>query len=193
VPLNFRELREWPPEIADRAGSTREAAANHTNSADFYRSLAKASTWEGDGGDNVKTPETAPKSVDGNSKDTEDQIAGRDGGIAHRRDALEDAFNHPVRDSERLVDNQGRVSYRYTGENATAVVNEQGKSSPVGANDKGPLVGASRLSHQSPLRGSSMRNAPSIATFQRSDAAGRSECTGSALAERLALTRLGPG
>lgn len=51
MPLNLKELREWPPEIADLAGSTREAAANHTNSADFYRSLAKASTWEGDGGD----------------------------------------------------------------------------------------------------------------------------------------------
>ena len=51
MPLNLRELREWPPEIADLAGSTRQAAANHTNSADFYRSLAKASTWEGDGGD----------------------------------------------------------------------------------------------------------------------------------------------
>ena len=51
MPLNLRELREWPPEIADLAGSTREVATNHTNSADFYRSLAKASTWEGDGGD----------------------------------------------------------------------------------------------------------------------------------------------
>ncbi|WP_006244506.1 TNT domain-containing protein [Mycolicibacterium tusciae] len=49
--LNLRELREWPPEIADLAGSTREAAANHANSADFYRSLAATSRWEGDGGD----------------------------------------------------------------------------------------------------------------------------------------------
>ncbi len=49
--LNLRELREWPPEIADLAGATRAAAANHTSSADFYRSLATASTWEGDGGD----------------------------------------------------------------------------------------------------------------------------------------------
>jgi len=55
VPLNLRELREWPPEIADLAGSTRKAAANHTNSADFYRSLAKASTWEGDGGVTLRT------------------------------------------------------------------------------------------------------------------------------------------
>ncbi|HKP39623.1 hypothetical protein [Mycobacterium sp.] len=51
MPLNLKELREWPPEIADLAGATRSAATNHTNSADFYRSLAKASIWEGDGGD----------------------------------------------------------------------------------------------------------------------------------------------
>lgn len=51
MPLSLKELREWPPEIADLAGSTRQAAMNHTNSADFYRSLATASTWEGDGGD----------------------------------------------------------------------------------------------------------------------------------------------
>ncbi len=48
--MTLRELREWVPEIADLAGSTRDAAANHTSSADFYRSLASASTWEGDGG-----------------------------------------------------------------------------------------------------------------------------------------------
>lgn len=52
--LNLRELREWPPEVADLAASTRGAAANHTNSADFYRSLATASTWEGDGGDSAR-------------------------------------------------------------------------------------------------------------------------------------------
>ncbi len=51
MPPNLQELREWPPEIADLAGATRDAAANHTDSADFYRSLATASTWEGDGGD----------------------------------------------------------------------------------------------------------------------------------------------
>jgi class 3 adenylate cyclase len=54
LPLNLRELREWPPEIADLAKSAREAAVNHTNSADFYRSLITVSTWEGDGGDAAK-------------------------------------------------------------------------------------------------------------------------------------------
>lgn len=79
------------------------------------------------GAPNVKIPETAPKSITGYTKHAEDQIAGRDGGIGVRRDALEDAFNRPVRDVDRVVDSQGRVSYRYTGENATVVLNEQGK------------------------------------------------------------------
>ena len=74
-------------------------------------------------GPGVKIPETAPKSITGYTKHAEDRIAGRDGGIGVRRDALEDAFNHPVRDVKRLVDDQGRVSYQYTGENATVVVN----------------------------------------------------------------------
>ena len=52
--LNLKELKEWPPEIVDLAGSARSAAANHTNSADFYRSLIKVSTWEGQGGDAAK-------------------------------------------------------------------------------------------------------------------------------------------
>jgi hypothetical protein len=46
---------------------------------------------------NVKIPDTAPTSINGYTKHAEDQIAGRDGGIGVRRDALEDAFNHPVR------------------------------------------------------------------------------------------------
>lgn len=49
--MNLRELREWPTEIDDLTTATREAATNHTNSADFYRALAKTSTWEGEGGD----------------------------------------------------------------------------------------------------------------------------------------------
>ena len=57
----------------------------------------------------------------------EDQIAGRDGGIGVRREALENAFENPTRDVERLVDGQDRVSYRYIGEDASVVVNEQGK------------------------------------------------------------------
>ncbi|KUI34680.1 hypothetical protein AU195_09150 [Mycobacterium sp. IS-1496] len=47
--LNLKELKEWSPEIADLAQSARDAAANHTDSADFYRSLVTVSTWEGEG------------------------------------------------------------------------------------------------------------------------------------------------
>ncbi|WP_193044302.1 hypothetical protein [Mycolicibacterium baixiangningiae] len=70
------------------------------------------------------------------------QIAGRDGGIGVRREALEDAFSNPVRDVERLVDNQGRVSYRYTGDDATVVVNEQGKVITGWANNSAGTGGA---------------------------------------------------
>jgi hypothetical protein len=72
-------------------------------------------------------PPGAPKNINGYTKHAEEQIAGRDGGVGVRRDALEDAFNNPVQNVERLVDQQGRVSYRYTGEDATVVVNEQGR------------------------------------------------------------------
>ncbi|MGV0646328.1 glycohydrolase toxin TNT-related protein [Mycolicibacterium sp. XJ2546] len=47
--LNLEELKQWPPEIADLARAARDAAANHTGSADFYRSLIRVSTWEGRG------------------------------------------------------------------------------------------------------------------------------------------------
>lgn len=75
----------------------------------------------------VKIPDTAPRAINGYTKHAEDQIAGRDGGIGVNRQALENAFNNPVRDVERLVDGQGRISYKYFGEEATVVVNEQGR------------------------------------------------------------------
>ncbi|BCI51612.1 hypothetical protein NIIDNTM18_08900 [Mycolicibacterium litorale] len=53
--LNLKELKEWPPEIADLAQSARDAAANHTDSADFYRSLITVSTWEGQGAEAAKS------------------------------------------------------------------------------------------------------------------------------------------
>lgn len=52
--LSLQELLDWPPEIRDLASATRDAAANHTNSADFYRSLSKFSVWDGDGADAAK-------------------------------------------------------------------------------------------------------------------------------------------
>jgi hypothetical protein len=54
VSLTLAELKQWVPEIADLARSTRESSTSHTTSADFYRSLANATTWEGDGGDAAK-------------------------------------------------------------------------------------------------------------------------------------------
>lgn len=90
----------------------------------------------------VKIPDTAPKNVTGYTKHAEDQIAGRDGGIGVRRDSLEDAFSHPVRDVERLTDAQGRVSYRYTGQDATVVVNEQGRVITGWANNSSGTGGA---------------------------------------------------
>lgn len=47
--LNLQQLKDWPPEIADLAQSARDAATNHTEAADFYRSLMTVSTWEGRG------------------------------------------------------------------------------------------------------------------------------------------------
>lgn len=90
----------------------------------------------------VSIPDGAPKNISGYTKHAEDQIAGRDGGVGVRRDALEDAFSNPVQDVERLVDAQGRVSYRYTGDDATVVVNEQGKVITGWANNRSGTGGA---------------------------------------------------
>jgi hypothetical protein len=51
VALTLHELLNWVPEIAELAKQTRTVAANHANSSDFLKDLAKASTWEGRGGD----------------------------------------------------------------------------------------------------------------------------------------------
>jgi hypothetical protein len=72
-------------------------------------------------------PEGAPKAITGYTKHAEDQIAGRDRGIGVSREALEDAFQSPVRDVGKIVDEQGRVSYLYTGENATVAINPDGR------------------------------------------------------------------
>lgn len=67
--MTLRELREWVPEIADLAGSTRDAAANHTASADLYRSLASASTWQGDGGNAARAAMAASATDHGDTAD----------------------------------------------------------------------------------------------------------------------------
>lgn len=68
--MTLMELREWVPEIADLAGSTRDAAANHTASADFYRVLASASTWEGDGGSAARAAMVASAADHSDTADT---------------------------------------------------------------------------------------------------------------------------
>ncbi|WP_197373236.1 glycohydrolase toxin TNT-related protein [Mycolicibacterium baixiangningiae] len=60
--LNLQQLKEWPPEIADLAQSARDAATNHTDSADFYRSVLTVSTWEGQGAQAARSAMTATAS-----------------------------------------------------------------------------------------------------------------------------------
>lgn len=88
-------------------------------------------------------PPGAPRNITGYTKHAEEQIAGRDGGVGVRREALEDAFANPTQSVERLVDQQGRVSYRYTGEDATVVVNEQGRVVTGWANNSSGTGGTS--------------------------------------------------
>jgi hypothetical protein len=90
---------------------------------------------------NVRIPDTAPKSITGYTKHGEDQIAGRDGGLGVRRESLTDAFDNPLSDVERLVDDTGRVSYKYIGEDATVVVNEQGRVITGWANNSKGIPG----------------------------------------------------
>lgn len=54
MPLNLSDLKAWAPEIADLTESAHQAAANHTDSAEFYRSLITVSAWEGRGADAAK-------------------------------------------------------------------------------------------------------------------------------------------
>ncbi len=75
----------------------------------------------------IAIPNGAPRAINGYTRHAEEQIAGRDGGVGVSREALEDAFRNPIRDVEKRVDSQGRVSYRYTGENAVVAVNPKGE------------------------------------------------------------------
>ena len=40
--MTLQDLLDWPPEIGELAGATRDAAANHFTSAEFYRALTTA-------------------------------------------------------------------------------------------------------------------------------------------------------
>ncbi|UEA50378.1 alpha/beta hydrolase family protein [Mycobacteroides abscessus] len=100
--LNLRELRQLPSEVEALEQSTRAMAANHTNSADFYRELNKLSTWKGQGGDAAKagmevtardhetTAETLNKAAgDMNKAHTESETVAKQVG-----DLLRDAAAH---------------------------------------------------------------------------------------------------
>lgn len=81
--LNLEELKAWPPEIADLAQATRDAAANHTGSADFYRSLIRVSSWEGRGAQAALSAMEASAGSQGNAGLSMIRRAGHgyDGGI----------------------------------------------------------------------------------------------------------------
>ncbi len=72
-------------------------------------------------------PDGAPKTFSGYTRHAEEQIVGRDGGLGVRREALENAFQHPVHGVDRVVDAHGRLSYRYHGDDATVVMNSKGE------------------------------------------------------------------
>jgi hypothetical protein len=93
--LNLKELKEWPPEIADLAQSARDAAANHTDSAEFYRSLITMSAWEGRGAE-------AAKSAMGTTASDHDAVADSLGTAASRMELVR-------QDAEDLADTIRRI------------------------------------------------------------------------------------
>jgi hypothetical protein len=52
-------------------------------------------------------------------------VLGRDGGVGVCDSALNDAVDHPL-SVVKKVDSQGRIGYRYMGQNATVVLNPDG-------------------------------------------------------------------
>lgn len=67
----------------------------------------------------------APTNIMGYSDHALDQIAGRDGGIGVSQQALEDAFSNP--NTIEYAPSKYGPTFRYAGNNATVVVNPQGK------------------------------------------------------------------
>jgi hypothetical protein len=70
------------------------------------------------------TGATAPTNISNWSDHILDQIAGRDGGLGVSQNAIEDAFNSPNA-IEYSLSRYG-PTFRFTGSNATIVVNPQG-------------------------------------------------------------------
>ncbi|MGB8404694.1 MAG: hypothetical protein WCE30_11600 [Mycobacterium sp.] len=76
--LTLKELLMWPPEIADLAKATRGMADAHSNSADFYRSVATLSTWQGQAAD---TAMSSILLIAGRHDVTADQLKGAAGAM----------------------------------------------------------------------------------------------------------------
>lgn len=66
----------------------------------------------------------APTTITSFSDHAVKQIGGRDGGIGVSQAAINDAFANPV--SIQYVPSKYGPTFRYTGQNATVVVNPQG-------------------------------------------------------------------
>lgn len=95
--LNLKELKEWPPEIADLAQSARDAAANHTDSADFYRSLITVSTWEGRGAQAARSAMVATAS-------DHDAVADSLGTAASRMETVHQDAEDLAETIKRIID-----------------------------------------------------------------------------------------
>ena len=67
---------------------------------------------------------SAPTKISSWSDHVMDQIAGRDGGLGVSQNALEDAFNNP--NTIEYAPSKYGPTFRFTGQNATVVVNPQG-------------------------------------------------------------------
>ncbi|MCV7359327.1 hypothetical protein [Mycolicibacterium fluoranthenivorans] len=87
--VSLQELLDWPTEIGNLASATHAVAATHNRSAEFYRSLASASTWEGAAG---ATAQQAMVASAGDHEDAADRI-----GKAAR------AMDHAEQESESLA------------------------------------------------------------------------------------------
>ena len=68
----------------------------------------------------------APTSIRSYSEHALEQVAGRDGGIGVRGAAIEDAFSNPA--AIQYVPSKYGPTFRYVGNNATVVVNTEGRA-----------------------------------------------------------------
>ena len=102
--LTLKELLMWPPEISDLAKATHAMADAHSDSADFYRSVATLSSWQGQAAD---TAMSSILLIAGKHDVTAEELKGAAGamdrteadaqGVANQvRDLLDYAAQSPV-------------------------------------------------------------------------------------------------